>query len=675
VTTHSHEFVFVAGLPSPDLSQRQPESASILIAWELGAGLGHLMRAIPLVRRFCERGHDVSLAVRDLSRMPRSFEGLDVAYYQAPIKTTRTGKAVRTPRTLAHILHNSGYAVYDELRGRAEAWRSLYDLVRPDLILCDHSPTALLAAAGTGAAVATTGTGFCCPPDLYPLPDFRPWLPDASVQLRTDEDAVLRNVNRVLESWNVPELERLGQLYSRVDECFLATFRELDHYPMRPNGRYWGAWPNAGGHYPRWPQRGKGKRVFVYLHRFKALPDLLRLLNELQLPTLAYCDPLDPETRQNFASETLHFVDQRLDLSEVGRQCDFAILNAGHGTTVSMLLAGKPILQIPNQLEQTLTGLATVRLGAGLSAEPTEPARIARSLTNLVTSDKFAQGAERFAARYAGFDPERQIDRLVARVNQLLHLTSRGPARTSRHCELRTDDNHQFHNAQTVPVTENSEETRTILVGIGTGRCGTRSLAALLSQQVSTAVAHEVRPLLPWNKEAAPQDMKARFEAILGLFPQVTRVGDVAHFYLPYVEDILTAFDDVRVICLQRDRSTTIDSFLYWTVKTRGGRAVNHWSADREGFEADPWDACFPKYSTVDMPKAIGRYWDEYYDRAAGLACRFPERVRIFQTERVLNDHDGTRGLLDWIGIPRAQQNVLTIHANRSLTTHSPTVG
>jgi hypothetical protein len=295
-------------------------------------------------------------------------------------------------------------------------------------------------------------------------------------------------------------------------------------------------------------------------------------------------------------------------------------------------------------------------------------------LTKLVTSDKFTQGAERFAARYSGFDPERQIDRLVTRVNELLRLSRRDPAGTSRHRELPADENHQLDNAQTIPVTKNTEESRTILVGIGTGRCGTKSLAALLSQQVSTAMAHEVRPLLPWNKEAAPQDMQARFEAILGLFPQVTRVGDVAHFYLPYVEDILAAFDDVRVICLQRDRNATIDSYLQWTVKTRGGRPVNHWSAEREGFEADPWDVCFPKYPTLDMAEAIGRYWDEYYDRAAGLAHRFPERVRIFPTERVLNDQDGIRDLLDWIGIPRPQQNLLIVHANRSLAAENPTV-
>ena len=38
-----------------------------------------------------------------------------------------------------------------------------------------------------------------------------------------------------------------------------------------------------------------------------------------------------------------------------------------------------------------------------------------------------------------------------------------------------------------------------VLLGIGTGRCGTLSLADLLSHQPGTRVTHECRPTLPWT--------------------------------------------------------------------------------------------------------------------------------------------------------------------------------
>lgn len=41
--------------------------STILFAWELGAGLGHLMQMRPLVHALLEQGHRVAAASKDLS--------------------------------------------------------------------------------------------------------------------------------------------------------------------------------------------------------------------------------------------------------------------------------------------------------------------------------------------------------------------------------------------------------------------------------------------------------------------------------------------------------------------------------------------------------------------------------------------------------------------------------
>ena len=192
---------------------------------------------------------------------------------------------------------------------------------------------------------------------------------------------------------------------------------------LRRGGSYQGAWPNNGGDSPDWPQQGRGKRVFAYVKNFKALPDLLNLLTQFQLPSIVYCDRLHTQTRQRFASSTLRFANRRLDLAQVGQTCDFAILNAGHGATASMLLAGKPILQMPLNLEQTLTALTTRRMGAGLCVKPNQPSHVAQSLAQMVKSDGF-EGAQRFANRYAEYDPQRQIEQILGRLEQLLESAS-----------------------------------------------------------------------------------------------------------------------------------------------------------------------------------------------------------------------------------------------------------
>ncbi len=393
--------------------------ANVLLTWELGAGLGHLATLAPLVKGLHDRGHRVFAALRDLSRAEGMFPDSEVSFLQAPFRSRRDGRRIDPLRTFAHIMFCNGFAEVGELRAMVGAWRNLLEYVRPDLIVFDHSPTALLAARGCQAKRALIGTGFCSPPDVSPWPDLRPWLPDDSERLHQAEMRVLDNANRVLETFGQPLLQRLGQLYGDVDENFLMTFAELDAYPDRPSGQYLGVWPNAGGKAPVWPEGG-GKRIFAYLKQFQALPRLLALLNEMVCPTIVYGDGINPKLRRRFQSATLQMETDRLDLDRAAAECDLAILNGTHGTTASMLLAGTPILQIPLFLEQGLNSRAMERLGAGLTAAPNRPEQIAVRLMRLMDSHQHVEAAKQFATGHADFSPQRQIDALVDRADELL---------------------------------------------------------------------------------------------------------------------------------------------------------------------------------------------------------------------------------------------------------------
>ena len=394
--------------------------ATLLLTWELGGGLGHLMRLLPLARGLHEQGHCVVAVLRDLSRAHKAFGGLDVVCLQAPIKTRAGTPRFDPPRTFAHILWNSGFGESDELLAMTAAWKSLYDYVRPDLIVFDHSPTALLAARGFAAKKAVIGTGFCCPPDVSPMPDLRPWLSEDSRRLGDDENRVLDNVNRVLASRGQSPLEQLAQLYREVDESFLTTFKEFDtYYGHRSAVHYWGAWPGPGGKEPTWPG-GQGKRVFAYVKPFPALPRLLSQLNAARCPTLVAGDGLDSGLQTRFRSPTLCFADEPLDLAAVGRQCDLAVLNGTHGATVSMLLAGKPMLQLPLWLEQAHNSLRACHLGAAECANIAKPQQTLEALGRLLHGTTYEEAARGFATRYAHFSPEQQTERLAAALASLL---------------------------------------------------------------------------------------------------------------------------------------------------------------------------------------------------------------------------------------------------------------
>ena len=94
-------------------------------------------------------------------------------------------------------------------------------------------------------------------------------------------------------------------------------------------------------------------------------------------------------------------------------------------------------------------------------------------------------------------------------------------------------------------------------MGLGSGRCGTLSLSTLLDAQYQVNVTHERGFRLPWN----PVDyyltltLDSLFKQYMGAW-----VGDVAYWYLPYVERILQLYPDTKFVCLRRDREETIAS-------------------------------------------------------------------------------------------------------------------
>ncbi len=291
----------------------------------------------PLAEGLSNSGHRIFIVARNLPRAAKIYARLGVRLLQSPAKSE--GPCFfRRGSSFAHLLANVGFGTFAEIFGLVDAWRNLFELVQPDLIVFDHSPTALLAARGFPARRVLIGSGYCCPPDTYPLAKIRADVsPDEAANAQRVEDRILERVNAILKFRAQPTLERLGQLYGDVDECFLTTLEELDHYPSRSGAMYWGPINGSGGKSPHWPA-AEGKRIFCYLKPFPMLADFLKLLNERRYPTLIYPDGINQKIQQRYQSDTLHFSNERLNMAEVGQQCGSAILNAGHGATCDILL-------------------------------------------------------------------------------------------------------------------------------------------------------------------------------------------------------------------------------------------------------------------------------------------------------------------------------------------------
>lgn len=392
--------------------------ATILITWELGAGLGHVSPLQPVVDALAQQGHRVVVALRQVSHATMVFQHPSVRVVQAPYLVQRVTRPFKLQFTFAHILHNVGFDDARELRARTTAWEALYEMVAPDVIVFDHSPTALLASWQRQVSRLTIGTGFTCPPACQWLPNWRPTAPCDVEQLHREESQVTRHVNQLLLDWNRPPLACLSELYARVDDTVLTTFPELDHFQPPRDGEYWGTLPSMPGAPPRWPEAG-GKRIFGYLKPNPHLPEILKGLIRLRLPTIVFVPGIPADSCPGFSTAMMRVVSEPLDVQRVAQECDVAITHGGHGTTVEVLLRGKPLLILPQNLEQRLTAQNLHRIGAGLGVSPQQPKAVLERLSTLLHHPKFAAGAAQFAARHQSFDATATHERLVNRIAEL----------------------------------------------------------------------------------------------------------------------------------------------------------------------------------------------------------------------------------------------------------------
>lgn len=255
-----------------------------------------------------------------------------------------------------------------------------------------------------------------------------------------------------------------------------------------------------------------------------------------------------------------------------------------------------------------------------------------------------------------------------------------------------------------------------IVIGLGTGRSGTASLATLLNAQRDSLCFHEMNPSAVRFSGTPRPFLNAvdEFQAILdggnpsmltvdlsravaaraydGLcqMRHVRLIGDIAFYYLNYVELIAAHNPNVRFICLRRDREETISSWLRktqiasWPSKRIADRlssvitrtpyhtSYNFWMQhDGSRWRPDPvWDKCFPNIEARSKREAIAKYWDLYYDKAEVLAEEYKDVFRIFDTEK-LSDCILQSDLLGYCGIPLADQIHSDAHAHRSVDDES----
>jgi len=395
----------------------------IFFAWELGANYGHLSRQLPIAQQLRRQGHNVFFVVRDTAVAAQLLGPHGFAFTQAPLDVF--GKRLpRPPANYAEMLIAAGYADRTVLWGQVRSWLSLIELFKADIVIVDHAPTALFAAHLTGLPTIPIGTGFEIPPDCSPLPSIRSWEAIADERLLRAEECVLERLNAIASSLGGLSLNRIPELFQGAGRI-LSTFAELDHYGIRDGEIYAGPiFSRATGQQLAWSEPDK-PHIFAYLR--PSVPGfelLLTALSKQQAEVIVVAPGIRRAQAETVVSASFRVLGQPVLLDSLLELTDLVVSTGGTGTVSQCLLAGVPLLLVPQNVEQYLMSQCVEALGAGLTAKQKRREEdFAGLLERLLHDTGYRQAADAFAKQYAGFTPEHAVDQAVQLINAVLKKT------------------------------------------------------------------------------------------------------------------------------------------------------------------------------------------------------------------------------------------------------------
>ena len=371
--------------------------ATILCVWELGTDLGHLSTLRLPVELALSQGHTVVMALRESHNVQRVFGDWPIRYLQAPFRGNPAQTNVTPIPSFTHLLIRQCFESVVELVGYLNAWQQLYDEVKPDLVLFEHSPTALIAAYGCPFKKIVIGNGFTAPPGQQtPGSPFVPFpttseLPAVWQGLMQDDVEVLKLINTARSKLNLSHLPNMHTIFVQAEHCFLMTWPMLDPFGPRNGATYLGIEPPRPATPPIWPH-ADGPKIFGYLHAFPALVPLLQNLQSCNARAVLFIRNLPPNVRDAFEGSCLSFVDQPVDLNSVAREADWVINHGNHSTAAYFVSQGVPQLFIPLHQEHLFLARNVVRQGAAVLGYQ-DQADFAELVKELCTSESYRKNA------------------------------------------------------------------------------------------------------------------------------------------------------------------------------------------------------------------------------------------------------------------------------------------
>jgi len=391
----------------------------IVLVWELGGGFGHLARVQALVEPLLIDNHKITVVSRNLDSAHKVFSNPVITLIQAPLWNNRWPKN-HTAISNAEILLLLGYGERQKFRFVLAAWQTLFQQLKPDLVIADYAPTAICAAKISSIPAIAMGNGFEIPPRGNPVASLQPWANIPPKLLLSLEQKVLGVVNEAFTDAGCNLIESYYELF-RGDDNLLCTLQELDHFGDIHDLTYHGIYSKGiSGDVPDWPE-GQGAKIFLYLPAsHPRLVQLVQAIRKLKLSAIFYIRGLPARARELMQCDQILVAEKPVNLPVLSTQADLVVSHGGHGTSASTLLAGSRLLTLPTNLEQRLLSYQLSQQGLVTTWLNDKAFNAEIALSIALGTPTVAEKVSKFADKYQRQTPEDVIAGLLQIVTKNL---------------------------------------------------------------------------------------------------------------------------------------------------------------------------------------------------------------------------------------------------------------
>ena len=388
--------------------------ARILFGSEFGANLGHIYPMLRLADRLAESGHEILFAVRSLTQAAekihaRGYQVIQGPYWLPPPVPNLRG--MPTPR-YTDVLGRQGFGLNNILTSMARGWKDLVDVLKPDVVIADHSPCLSFVTRGRYPMV-NFGNGFTLPPSNVKT---FPFMLNGTKPLVSESD-LLGVFNSAAEELDVQPIKYLPEIFDTEGQ-YVVTVPELDPYArVRKEG--W-VGPLEDHVEPSPPVREP--QIFLYMaHRAKGAQKLVEAVRLSKIPATLFVRDAPADFYEKYDSPVMKMLRQPADFKEVIPASSLVIHSGGGGTSTTCLLTGRPQVIAPTHLETSLS--CRLMQARGVAREVNEKMPLEQIVTvvsKMATDAAIRDKSAELATRLAGEDWGRALEIMVDGIENLL---------------------------------------------------------------------------------------------------------------------------------------------------------------------------------------------------------------------------------------------------------------